>query len=99
MNLKKVRNKIDSLDIQISDLLHKRMEYALMAMEYKDTVCDPAREKAIHRNVLSRTSTLLDANFIKELYGLIIEKSKQLQESKLKDRKPEKSRKNMEVQQ
>jgi len=97
MNLKEVRNKIDSLDIQITDLLHKRMEYALMAMEYKNSVCDPAREEAIHRNVLSRTSTLLDANFIKELYGLIIEKSKQLQESKLQDRKQEKSRKNIEV--
>ena len=91
MNLKEVRNKIDNLDIRIIDLLHKRMEYALMAMEYKDTVCDPAREEAIHRNVLSRTSTLLDAHFINVLYGLIIEKSKQLQKSKLQDGKQQKS--------
>jgi chorismate mutase/prephenate dehydratase len=104
MPLKEVRNRIDSLDRQIIRLLQQRMKLAIKAMKYKDVVCDPSREKSIIRNVLSRKSTLLDSQFKKELYGLIIEKSKQLQESKLsvrrgvkKNSKPKISRNNKEV--
>ena len=104
MTLVEIRKKIDKLDTQVIDLLHQRMKYAIQAGRLKDAVCDPAREEAILRNVLSRKSTLLDAHFIKELYGLIIKKSKQLQESRLNIReggkensKSKKSRNYMEV--
>ena len=94
MDLKEVRNRIDSLDRQIIRLLQLRMKLAIKAMRYKDVVCDPSREKSILRNVLSRKSTLLDFRFKKELYGLIIKKSKQLQESRLNSREGGKKNRN-----
>jgi chorismate mutase / prephenate dehydratase len=86
MTLKDIRNKIDTIDKQIIELLHRRMEYAIQAGRFKNAICDPDREEAIFRNVTSGTSELLDKQFINNLYGLIIEKSKQLQQHNLQDR-------------
>jgi prephenate dehydratase/chorismate mutase len=84
MNLREIRSKIDHLDTQIVNLLHQRMEYALQAGKHKKAVCDLSREEAIIKNVTLKESAVVDSSFIKNIFGAIIVKSKELQEKNLK---------------
>jgi prephenate dehydratase/chorismate mutase len=82
MDLQEIRKSIDRLDAQIVGLLQRRMKYALLAGRNKKAVCDPQREERLMKNLLAKESAVLDAQFIKEVYELIIAKSRQLQEHK-----------------
>jgi prephenate dehydratase/chorismate mutase len=82
MDLKEIRYKIDQIDNQIFSLIHRRMEYALQAGKQKQSVNDPSREERIMKSLTGRASVLMDKEYIKELFGGLMERSKKLQEQK-----------------
>ena len=84
MNLKEVRNNIDNIDQQILILLRHRLEYALQAGKHKNAVFDPSREQSVYDNVLGKSSSLMQDQFIRSLYEKIIAESKELQHRGLK---------------
>jgi prephenate dehydratase/chorismate mutase len=84
MNLKEVRNNIDSIDQQILILLRHRLEYALQAGKHKNAVHDPSREESVFKNVTAQASSLMQEPFIRHLYDAIIAESKELQHRGLK---------------
>ena len=84
MNLKEVRNNIDSIDQQVLILLRHRLEYALQAGKHKNAVHDPSREESVFKNVTAQASSLMQEPFIRHLYEAIIAESKELQHRGLK---------------
>jgi prephenate dehydratase/chorismate mutase/prephenate dehydratase len=84
VNLKEIRNNIDSIDRQIVILLRHRLEYALQAGKHKNAVNDPSREESVYRNVTAQASSLMQERFIRNLYKCIIAESKELQHRGLK---------------
>jgi len=84
VNLKEVRNNIDSIDQQILILLRHRLEYALQAGKHKNAVHDPSREESVFKNVTAQASSLMQESFIRNLYQAIINESKELQHRGLK---------------
>ncbi len=84
MNLKEVRNNIDSIDQQVLILLRHRLEYALQAGKHKNDVHDPSREESVFKNVTAQASSLMQEPFIRHLYEAIIAESKELQHRGLK---------------
>jgi prephenate dehydratase/chorismate mutase len=84
VNLKEVRNNIDSIDQQILIMLRHRLEYALQAGKHKNAVHDPSREEAVFNNVTAHASSLMQEPFIRHLYETIIKESKELQHRGLK---------------
>ncbi|HEY6951028.1 MAG TPA: prephenate dehydratase [Bacteroidota bacterium] len=84
VNLKEIRENIDSIDQQLLILLRQRMEFALRAGKHKNAIHDPSREESVFRNVTSKESPLLEQKFIRYLYEKIISESKELQHRGLK---------------
>jgi len=84
VNLKEVRNNIDSIDQQVLILLRHRLEYALQAGKHKNDVHDPSREESVFKNVTAQASSLMQEPFIRHLYEAIIAESKELQHRGLK---------------
>ena len=81
MNLNEIRNKIDHLDGEILKLVYERMELGLRTRRQKLTVTDKEREEQVLDNIMRFSGRLLSAEFIQNLYKIIIEESKQLQAS------------------
>ncbi len=84
MNLKEIRNNIDSIDQQIVILLRHRLEYALQAGKHKNAIHDPSREESVYNNVTAQASSLMQDKFIRRLYENIITECKELQHRGLK---------------
>ena len=84
MNLKEIRNSIDSIDQQLLILLRHRMEYALQAGKHKNAVHDPSREESVFKSVTAKASSLMEEPFIRYLYERIIDECKELQHRGLK---------------
>lgn len=80
MKLDKIRERIDSIDIEILKLLEERFELALIAGKLKSSVYDEKREKEIFKNILhAQKSQIINNEFIQTLFEKIISESKNLQ--------------------
>jgi chorismate mutase len=86
MSLRKIREKIDRIDFELLNLLNERMELALRTKKLKPAVRDPEREERIVSRLKSRAewSSLLSGEFVKELWGRILEESRRLQGRELR---------------
>jgi prephenate dehydratase/chorismate mutase len=84
MNLKKIRNKIDLLDSKILKLLNDRMELAVLSNKFKSHINDKERENEILKRIKKDVGRIVDPLFCENMYGQILEKSKELQEKGLK---------------
>lgn len=82
MELKRIRQKIDEIDLEILELLEKRMELGLRTKKFKKTVFDPGREASVLEKlkVRSRLSHLIRVNFVQLLFKEIMKESRELQE-------------------
>ena len=80
MGLKSIRDKIDAIDSKILKLLNTRMEQAIIARKYKDTVMDSGREKEILHRIESDTGELISPDFCQKLFKEIMAESRELQE-------------------
>lgn len=79
MTLDIIRSHIDRIDEEILRLLHQRMEFAVRARTKKSSILDPDRESQILRNAIAGASRLTDESFVRNLFGLILDHSKELQ--------------------
>ena len=68
MELEKIRKEIDRLDGEILRALNRRLELASDAGRLKRNIEDPEREAEVLRNVLARSTGLLDRDFSGALY-------------------------------
>ncbi|MCL1865630.1 MAG: prephenate dehydratase [Spirochaetes bacterium] len=79
MDLNKIRSTIDQIDSKILKLLNDRMEQALLAKRFKNSIEDLERENAIMEKIKTSPNLLLEPEFKESIYGLIISWSKKLQ--------------------
>ncbi len=79
MNLKDIRNQIDSLDSKIIQLLNERMEKAILTKKIKKEVLDESREKEVLDRISRHVSGLADSDFYVRLYQEIMTESRRLQ--------------------
>ena len=81
--IKQYRNKIDSIDIKIVELLNKRATYSLKIGNEKDKynypVDQPIRESEIFQNLITRNNGPLDTKDLLNIYECIIDSSKNIQ--------------------
>ena len=79
------RNKIDSLDIKIVELLNKRATYSLKIGNEKDKysvpVEQPERETMIIQNLINHNTGPLDTKDLLDIYNTIIDSSKNIQKN------------------
>lgn len=85
MNLQEIREHIDELDREILSLLNERLELALQTRRLKEAVQDEEREARVLEQV-SRFADdhhhLLRGDFVKALYGEIMEECRRIQEKR-----------------
>lgn len=79
MNLKDIRDQIDSLDAKIVQLLNDRMEKAILTKKMKKEVLDPAREKEVLDKISANVKGLVDPEFCVRLYKEIMAEARRLQ--------------------
>ncbi|MCQ2378509.1 MAG: chorismate mutase [Victivallaceae bacterium] len=83
-DLKDFRAEIDGIDAEIAALLDRRCRVSLRIGEWKKAhgvaVLDAAREKALLERIAARGAGLFPAAKLAEIYRLILESSRQLQE-------------------
>lgn len=84
MNLEDIRKQIDILDGKLMKLLTDRMEQAILAKRFKKEIEDKNREQQILDKIRESAETLLDGDFLVQLYQRIIQESKALQKQDLK---------------
>ena len=80
INLKEIRDAIDSIDSRILRLLNDRMELVLMAKRFKPRIEDTQREKEILERIEKDLTGLIHASFVQGIYTEIIKESKNLQQ-------------------
>ena len=84
MNIDQIRGQIDRLDQDLLQLIHRRMGLALRARRHKLEPADPKREEAVLQNASRMASTLLEQEFLTDLFRTIMEHSKRIQEKPLR---------------
>jgi prephenate dehydratase/chorismate mutase len=85
MNLQKIRDHIDELDREILSHINERMELALRTAKLKEFVADKERETQVLDQVARYTQNqnhLVQGDFVRALYGDIIDESRRIQEKK-----------------
>ncbi|MCS7281678.1 MAG: prephenate dehydratase [Desulfobacterota bacterium] len=82
--IRTLRKKIDGIDKKIIELLDERFKIVLKIGRLKERIFDPQREEEILNNLRRHPSYLIDANFIEKLFGLILKRSKDVQEEGLR---------------
>ncbi|MCP4664734.1 MAG: bifunctional chorismate mutase/prephenate dehydratase [Deltaproteobacteria bacterium] len=80
MDLKKIRNRIDTLDSKILKLLNDRMELVLMAKKFKSRIEDSEREAELLDRIRKNATRLINADFMEKIYVEILGESKNLQQ-------------------
>jgi prephenate dehydratase/chorismate mutase/prephenate dehydratase len=80
MNLNEIRSKIDHIDYEIVKLIYERMELGLRTKRQKPSIADKEREQLVLENINNFSTELVSQKFIQQIFTLIIEESKCLQE-------------------
>jgi monofunctional chorismate mutase len=81
--LDSLRREIDQLDLEIVELLQRRMtlveQIAFLKRQAGVNVKDTAREEAIFRRLARKVRTPLSPQAVKRIFGEILEVSRELQ--------------------
>ncbi|MCX7857801.1 MAG: prephenate dehydratase [Deltaproteobacteria bacterium] len=77
--IKTLRKRIDQIDKKILQLLDERFEISLKIGRLKDHIIDTQREREILTNAERHPSYLIDKGFTEKLFGLILERSRDVQ--------------------
>jgi len=81
--LAEVRNNIDHIDIEIIKLLKKRTEHVLLSRRLKKNIEDTSREAEVLQTVGRCADSILEKNFLQNLFINIMTESKRQQEKSL----------------
>lgn len=84
MDLKDIRNRIDSVDTEIVGLLSKRMELAVRAIKLKTKTLQSDREAEVLARVKSASRALIAPDFSEKLFTEIMAESRRLQDKELR---------------
>ncbi len=79
MDLKEIREKINNVDYEIVKLLNERLELALRTRKLKTQVIDKEREKQVIENVERIPLHLVQKDFSKKLFEMIIAECRGIQ--------------------
>lgn len=83
------RKEIDAIDEKIISLLEKRIEVsrktALIKQEYGMDIFDRKREQEIIRSISSVAKDKLSSAYIKKIYTVVMETSRQIQKDMTKE--------------
>jgi len=79
MSLEEIRMAIREIDEQMILLLEQRMSLALETKKFKKETLDTAQERAVLEHLTSQSTQLLQKDFLQNLYELIMDESKRLQ--------------------
>ncbi len=83
LELDEWRNKIDSIDHQLSNLLCERFDCArnisLLKQQIGEEVLQPEREKAVLEHVLSQADSALKTAALEKIYKCIIQETRLFQ--------------------
>ena len=80
MSLEDLREKIDSIDEEILNLINERMKLSLLTRKFKAEIEDPERELEKLKMIRSKTESFITPELYEDLYKMIISKSKKAQE-------------------
>jgi len=83
MTIEAIREKIDTIDSQILQLLNDRMEQALLVRKFKAEIEDMNREMEIFEKIGNTSMALIQRGFLEKIYTEIIRESKTLQQKGL----------------
>jgi chorismate mutase-like protein len=89
MDIKKLREKIDGIDKEILDLLKERFSYLSEIVAYKQENNLPIEDSVRERELISKCvergqNRGLKADFVREVFELIIDESKRIQNAEKK---------------
>ncbi len=87
MSLQEIRASIDQIDDELIKLLSQRMELAVQTRDYKEgAICDENREAQVINRVQlvgqKVGSGVLSPEFLGQVFKLLIQESRRLQERK-----------------
>lgn len=74
-----LRKEIDKIDKEIVNLIIRRMEVSKTIGKSKEKITDKSREMTVIINALNTSEEKLEANFLRELFELVIAESKRVQ--------------------
>jgi monofunctional chorismate mutase len=82
--LEQLRSELDSVDDQIVNLVHKRLQISKKIGDYKKSngieVFQPGREKALLERIAEKSKELeMDPIYIVKIFELLIQNSKDIQ--------------------
>lgn len=81
-HIKRIREKIDSIDRKIVKLLIRRMALSRKISAQKKEITDNTREESVISNAEKEAGGKLGQNFLKNIFSLIIDESKKVQREK-----------------
>jgi len=84
MDIQEIRKRIDLIDFEIINLLHRRMEMVLRLRRLKGSISEPEREMEVLGNVRRYSQGIMLPEFAGRLYAEIIDESKRIQQQDLK---------------
>ncbi len=84
MNLGKIRDHIDHIDLEIIKLLNERMELGLRAKKFKNAIYDVERESQVLERLKKYTlsQNVIREGFVKNLFTEIMKESRKHQKTK-----------------
>ncbi len=91
MELQKLRKKVDELDQQLVEVVVRRLELVKEIKDFKNgnsiEITDKERELQLleDRLLWFREKGIDDSEFVQKLFGLIIEKSKEVENERAKE--------------
>ena len=87
MTLKQLRKRIDSLDLQLLQILEQRASLSLRVGDLKKKnglpVFDGSREKLVLKRVVQKNKGLISDGALKKIFSEILRQSRRLQKAKI----------------
>jgi prephenate dehydratase/chorismate mutase len=84
LEIGRMRDRIDEIDLEILALIEERMELGLRMRRFKRDITDAEREQVVLDRAARSSLALIEADFAEDLYGSITAESKRLQAADLR---------------
>jgi len=84
VDIQEIRKRIDLIDCETINMLHRRMELALRLRRLKGSIFEPEREAEVLGNVRRYSRGVIGPEFAERLYAEIIGESRRIQQQELR---------------
>ena len=79
MSLNELRKKIDSIDMDLLQLLNSRMKIVLELRKYKDNIIDSKREEEVLNNFSNISDPIFSRDFSDRIFKEVLKESRRIQ--------------------